>query len=261
MKLDDVRIDAYMMTDAETVGPDVWVTDVVDRLKARPQYDGLSIVDDEDHLLGSADAVDLLEVYGDMRVESVTSRDPVVVCSEMTTKDAARVIFRISHQFLFIVDDDRVLLGPFPNGDMVRSQVERTAPLRVQNACGMLERTRNTSIGVSEREVEVGLLTLTQREVYGDKLEDRKYEPQNGLTESLIVVSHGSEMPLIDGHHRTMAVRRLDIDRMFAHVLTVSSEDVGELGLHWMVHVGGLRLLANVEANDCSQHLLIGKIE
>ncbi len=261
MELDDVRVDAYMTTGVETVGPGAWVTDVVDKLKAGPQYGGLPVVDDEHRLLGFVGAIDLLEVNGDVRVESVMSRDLVVVRPEMTVKNAARVIFRTGHQFLPVVDDDRVLLGLFSNGDAVRSQIERTTPSKVQSTREMLERTHDTSIGVDEREVEVGSLIPTQREVYGDELEGRKYELQNGLAEPLIVVSHGPETLLVDGHHRAMAARRLGIDRMLAHVLTVSPEEVDELGLRRMARLGGLRSLADVEVNDYLQHPLIEKTE
>lgn len=261
MELDDVRVDAYMTTDVETVGPDAWVTDVVDRLKAGPQYGGLPVVDADDHLLGFVGAIDLLEVNGDVRVESVMSRDLVVVRPEMTVKNAARVIFRTGHQFLPVVDDDRVLLGLFSNGDAVRSQIERTTPSKVQSTREMLERTHDASISVAEREVEVDSLIPTQREVYGDELEGRKYELQNGLAEPLIVVSHGPETLLVDGHHRAMAAERLDIDRMLAHVLTVSPEEVGELGLRRMARLGGLQSLADVEVNDYLQHPLIEKTE
>nr|WP_225317722.1 CBS domain-containing protein [Haloferax sp. CBA1148] len=261
MELDDVRVDAYMTTGVDTVCPETWVTDVVDQLKTGSQYGGLPVVDGDDHLLGFVGAIDILEVHGSEQVKSVMSRNPVVVRPEMTVKNAARVIFRTGHQFLPVVDDDGVLLGMFSNGDAVRSQIERTTPSKVQSTREMLERTHGISIRVTERDVAVSSLIPTQREVHGDELEGRTYELKNGLAEPLIVVSYGSETLLVDGHHRALAARRLDIERMAAHVLTVSPEEVGQLGLRRIARLGGLDSLADVEVNDYVQHPLIEKTE
>ena len=261
MEFDEVPVETYMTTEVDTVGPDAWVTDVVDRLKGGSPYGGLPVVDEGGRLLGFVGAIDLLEVYGARSVEEVMTRELVVARPEMTVKDAARVIFRTGHQFLPVVDDAGTLLGIFSNGDAVRSQIERTTPSKVQSTREMLERTHGVSIGVSERAVDVASLIPTQREVYGDELDGRKYELQNGLAEPLIVVSYGHETLLVDGHHRALAAQRLDIDRMPAHVLTVSPDEITELGLRKMARLGGLNSLADVDVNDYVQHPLIEKTE
>lgn len=257
MELDEIRVEAYMTTDIDTVSPDAWVTDVVDRLKAGSQYGGLPVVDDEDHLLGFVGAIDLLEVYGATPVEDVMSRDLVVVRPEMTVKNAGRVIFRTGHQSLPVVDDSDRLLGIFSNGDAVRSQIERTTPSKVQSTRDLLERTHDTSVDVTEREVDVSSLIPTQREVHADELEGRTYELENGLAEPLIVVSYGAETLLVDGHHRALAAQRLDLDRMPAHVLVISPDDVEELGLREMARLSDLHSLADVAVDDYGRHPLI----
>jgi len=261
MEFDEVRVDEYMTTDVATVGPDAWVTDVVDRIKEGSQFNGLPVVDEDDLLLGFVNAIDLLEIYGDESVDEVMTRELVVVRPEMTVKNAARVIFRTGHQFLPVVDEDGQLLGMFSNGDAVRSQIERTTPSKVESTRRMLERNHDTSIGVDEREIEVASLIPTQREVYADELEGRKYELKNDLAEPLIAVSHGPKTFLVDGHHRAMAARRLDLDRTLAYVLDVPAEDVEELGFEMVAHRGGLDSLADVEVNDYVQHPLIEKTE
>lgn len=261
LEFDEVHVDEYMTTDVDTVGPDAWVTDVVDRLKGGVQYAGLPVVGDDRDLLGFVGAIDLLEVPGDTLVEDVMSRDLVVVRPEMTVKNAARVIFRTGHQFLPVVDDAGALLGIFSNGDAVRSQIERTTPTKVESTREMLERNYETSIGVTEREVPVESLVPTQREVYADELEGRTYELQNGLAEPLIVVSHGSTLFLVDGHHRALAARQLDVERALAYVLEVSPDDVEELGFQRVARLGGLRSLADVTINDYAHHPLIEKTE
>ncbi|GAA0680376.1 ParB/RepB/Spo0J family partition protein [Natronoarchaeum mannanilyticum] len=261
MEFDEVRVDEYMTTDIETVGPDAWVTDVVDRIKEGSQFNGLPVVDEDEQLLGFVNAIDLLEIYGDESVDEVMTRELVVVRPEMTVKNAARVIFRTGHQFLPVVDEDGELLGMFSNGDAVRSQIERTTPSKVESTRRMLERNHDTSIDVDEREIEISSLIPTQREVYADELEGRKYELKNDLAEPLIAVSHGSTTFLVDGHHRAMAARRLDLDRTLAYVLDVPVEDVDELGFEMVARRGGLDSLADVEVNDYVQHPLIEKTE
>ncbi|WP_175501511.1 CBS domain-containing protein [Halogeometricum limi] len=261
MEFDDVRVDAYMTTDVDTARPDEWVTDVVDRLKDGVEYGGLPVCDDDGRLLGFVGAIDLLEVPGDDPVEAVMSRDVVVVRPEMKVKNAARVILRSGHQFLPVVDDDHELLGLFSNGDAVRSGIERTTPSKVESTREMLERTHGASVGVSERSVVVSSLIPTQREVYADELEGRKYELQHGLAEPLIVLSYGCETLLVDGHHRALAANELDVERMQAYVLTVSPDEVGELGLRRMARIGGLVSLADVTVNDYLTHPLVEKTE
>jgi len=261
MEFDEISVEAYMRTDVDTVGPEAWVADVVDRLKAGAQYTGLPVVDGKDRLLGFVGAIDLLEVYGDVHVREVMTRELIVVRPEMSVKDAARVIFRTGHQFLPVVDEDDHLLGMFSNGDAVRSQIERTTPSKVESTRELLERTHDVEVPVSERDVTVSALVPTQRSVYADELEGRKYELENGLAEPLIVVDYGYETLLVDGHHRALAAKRAGIDRMHAHVLTVSPEDVPELGLREMARLGGLRSLDDVEVDDYVQHPLIRKTD
>jgi IMP dehydrogenase len=261
MELDEVRVETYMTTDVDTVSPDAWVTDAVDYLQSGSQESGLPVVDDGDHLVGFVGAIDLLELFGDEPVEDVMSREIVVVRPEMSVKNAARVIFRTGHQSLPVVDDEGKLLGMFSNGDAVRSQIERTTPSKVQSTREMLEGTHDTTVSVAERDVAVADLIPTQREVHADELEGRAYELRNGLAEPLIVVAHGSDQFLVDGHHRALAGRRLDRDRMAAHVLTLPEAAVDELGFRTVAELGGLASLADVAVDDYAQHPLIEKTE
>lgn len=260
MEVDEVRVGAYM-TDVEPVRPDAWVTDVVDRLKAARRHGELPVCDSDGHLLGCVGAIDLVEVPGDEHARAVMRNDPVVVRPEMTIKNAARVIFRTGQQSVPVVDESGVLLGLFSNGDAVRSQIERTTPSKVGHTRALLERTTDAAVTAAEREVDITSLIPTQREIHADELDGRKYELRHGLAEPPIVVAHGDETLLIDGHHRAIAARQLGIDRMLAHVLTVSPEDVDELGFRRTARLGGLDSLDDIEIDDYATHPLIEKTE
>jgi len=260
MAVDEVRVETYMTTDVDPVSPDAWVTDVVDRLKAARQYGDLPVVD-EGQLLGCVGAIDLVEVAGDKRAETVMRRDPVVLRPEMSVKNAARVIFRAGQQSLPVVNEDGKLLGLFANSDAVRSQIERTTPSKVQSTRKLLERTCATDIGVTEREVDVAELIPTQREVHADELEGRKHELRNGLAEPPIVVTYGTETLLIDGHHRALAAKRLGIERLVAHVLTVPPDSVEELGIRRTARLAGLEGLDDIAVDDYARHPLIEKTQ
>ena len=260
MAVDEIYVDTYL-ADVDPVSPDAWVTDVVDRLKAARQYGDLPVCDADGTLLGRVGAIDLVEVPGDVRAEAVMRPDPVVLRPEMTVKNAARVVFRTGQQSLPVVDDDGQYLGVFSNGDAVRSQIERTTPSKVESTRTLLERTTGTAVSATEREVDVSSLIPTQREVHADELEGRKYELRNGLAEPPIVVAYGAETLLIDGHHRALAASQLDVESLPAHVLTVSPDDVDELGFRRTARLGGLRSLDDIEVIDSARHPLIEKTE
>ncbi len=261
MEFDEVRVDDYMTTDVDTVEPDAWVADVVDRLKSGTQYGGLPVCSDDGRILGFVGAADLLEVPGDVPVKDVMSREIVVGRPEMTVKNAARVIFRTGHQFLPVVDEEGVLLGVFSNGDAVRSQIERTTPAKVQSTVDILERTNDISVSVNRDAVGVVSLIPTQKEVYADELEGRKYELRNGLAEPIIVVSYGEHTLVIDGHHRACAAKAVGIDRMQAYVLSVSPDEVDELGFLKTARLAGLDSLDDIDINDYVQHPLIERTD
>lgn len=261
MEFDEVRVEAYMTEAVETAHPEDWVTDVVDQLGSRSRYGGLPVVDEDGRLVGFVGAIDLLGVHGDEPVRAAMSRNLVVARPEMSLKDAARVILRTGHQVLPVIDDEETFLGVVSNADVVRSQIERTTPSKVESTRRMLESTHDASVGVGEDIVAVSELIPTQRDVYADELDGRTYELEHGLAEPLISLAYGEEMLLVDGHHRALAARELDIEEMHAYVLTVDPTEVPNLGLRKIARLGGLDSLADVQVNDDSHHPLVEMTE
>lgn len=260
MEFDEVRVEAYMTEAIQTAHPEDWVTDVVDQLRSQSRYGGLPVLD-EGRLVGFVGAIDLLGVHGDEPIRAVMSRNLVVARPDMTLKDAARVILRTGHQFLPVIDDEGTFLGVVSNADVIRSQIERTTPSKVESTRRMLESAHDASVGVGEDIVVVSELIPTQREVYADELEGRSYELERGLAEPLITLAYGDEMLLVDGHHRTLAATELDIEEMRAYVLTVDPAEVPNLGLRKIARLGGLDSLADVQVNDDSHHPLVEMTE
>ncbi|QIB75035.1 CBS domain-containing protein [Halogeometricum borinquense] len=250
IEFDDVRVGAYMATDVEVARPDDRVADVVETLAGATNDGGLPVCDGERTVLGYVGASDLLAVSDDAPVETVMRRELVVVGPETSVTDAAHAILRSGQQFLPVVNDAGELLGTFSNGDAVRSQIQRTTRSKVERTREMLEQTHATAVGVTERNVAVSSLIPTQQEVFADELEGRTYELKNGLAEPLIVVDYGPETVLVDGHHRALAALRLNVERVDAYALSISPDEVGELGLRRSARLGGLDSLADVAVND-----------
>lgn len=257
-EFDDLRVDAFMTETVATARPDEAVADVVERLRTRRRDGGLPVVDGDERLAGVVGASDLLGVSGDAAVRAAMNRAPVVVRPETPLKDAARLIFRTGHRLLPVVDDDdEAFLGAVSNADVVRSRIERTTPSKVQRTRRMLESTHGVSVPVGDGDVSISELIPTQREVFADELAGRTHELEHGLAEPLIALDYGEETLLVDGHHRALAARELDIGEMSAYVLSVDPSDVPKLGLRRVARVGGLESLADVRVSDEEYHPLV----
>ncbi|MFC6824345.1 CBS domain-containing protein [Halopelagius fulvigenes] len=256
-EFDDVSVDAYMNETVETARPEDRVADVVERLRAGSRRRGLPVLDGNGRLVGFVGAVDLLGVPEEEPLRAVMRRDLAVARPGMSLRDAAGVLFRTGHRFLPVVDDDATFLGVVSNADVVRSQIERTTPSKVERTRKMLESTHGVSVGVGDGVVTVSELIPTQREVFADELEGRAYELEHELAEPLIALDYGEETLLVDGHHRALAARELDIGEMRAYVLTVDPTDVPELGLRKVARVGGLHSIADVRVNEEGHHPVV----
>ncbi|RDI72434.1 CBS domain-containing protein [Halopelagius longus] len=256
-EFDDVSVDAYMTETVATARPEDRVADVVERLRTGSRDRGLPVLDDDGRLAGFVGAIDLLGVPDDEPLRAVMRRNVAIARPGMSLKDAAGILFRTGHRFLPVVDDDETFLGVVSNADVVRSQIERTTPSKVERTRKMLETTHGVSVGIGDAVVAISELIPTQREVFADELEGRAYELEHGLAEPLITLDYGEETLLVDGHHRALAARELDIGEMRAYVLVVDPSDVPELGLRKVARIGGLDSLADVRVNEEGHHPVV----
>ena len=211
----------YMTQEVATVAPEDTGRDVAERIAQSENHSGYPVCDGR-HVEGFVSARDLLLVDEDEPIFKIMSTDLLVAHPDMKLDDAARVILRSGIRRLPVVDDAGNLVGIISNSDVIRSQIERATPDKVDKLVKTLENIHDIEATESRRDIDLSTLTPTQGKVYADELEGRRYELQRGLAEPLVVIDTPSEVLLADGHHRVKAASQLGIDEMDAYVIEIS---------------------------------------
>ncbi|MFT4922092.1 MAG: hypothetical protein ACI8XM_001303, partial [Haloarculaceae archaeon] len=208
---------------------------------------------------GFVSARDLLLAADHEPIFKVMTTDLLVAHPEMKLTDAARVILRSGIQRLPVVDDAGNLVGIISNADVIRSQIERATPGKVDKLIRTLENIHDTEATEKRRDVPLAELTPTQSRVYADELEGRRYELERGLAEPLVVIETGRNLLLADGHHRVKAASRLGIEQMDAYVIVI--DEPVELGMAETAKKEDLESIADIEAVDYAHHPLVETTE
>ncbi|MHB9286681.1 CBS pair associated ParBc domain-containing protein [Halobacteriales archaeon Cl-PHB] len=244
----------YMTRDVDTATPDDSVAEVARRIAESHEHSGFPVCDGR-HVEGFVSARDLLLADDNEPIFKVMTTDLLVAHPEMKITDAARVILRSGIQRLPVVDDAGNLVGIISNADVIRSQIERATPGKVDKLMRTLENIHGVEAREERRQVPLEDLTPTQGKVYADELEGRRYELERGLAEPLVVIDTGQDFLLADGHHRVKAADRLDIDEMDAYVIVID-ENV-DLGMAKTAEKEELETIADIEAVDYAHHPLV----
>jgi IMP dehydrogenase len=248
----------YMTRDVSTVGLDETVASVAQRIAESDDFSGLPVTDDG-QVKGFISARDLLLADEDDEIATVMTEDIIVAHPQMAVQDAARVILRSGIQKLPVVDDDGALVGIISNADVVRSQIERATPGKVDKLARTLGNIHGVSTHEERRTVRLSELTPTQPTVYADELEGRVYELERGLAEPLVVIDNGGDLVLADGHHRVKAALRLGIETMDANVIVL--DETVELGMSETAADSGLESVADIRIDDYARHPLVERTE
>ncbi|WP_257300203.1 CBS domain-containing protein [Haloarchaeobius sp. FL176] len=248
------RVRDYMTQDVVTVSPDATVREVAERIDESDEHSGFPVCDRR-RVEGFVSARDLLLAGDEEPIFKVMSTDLIVAHPEMKVTDAARVIMRSGIQKLPVVDDAGNLVGIISNADVIRSQIERATPEKVGKLRRTLENIHGVTLDQERRRVELDRLIPTQKKVYADELEGRRYELERGLAEPLVVIDNDGTLLLADGHHRVMAADRLDMREMDAYVIVVG--EPLELGMAQTAEKEGLRSLEDVQVVDYARHPLV----
>ncbi|WP_415381105.1 CBS domain-containing protein [Halosimplex sp. TS25] len=248
----------YMTREVDTVSPDDTVGDVAAKIAGSTEHSGFPVCDGR-HVEGFVSARDLLQEPDAEPIFKVMSDDLLVAHPDMNIDDAARVILRSGIQKLPVVDDAGNLVGIISNADVIRSQIERATPGKVDNLMQTLENIHGVAVSQERREVSLADLTPTQGKVYADELEGRRYELERRLAEPLVVIDNDGDLLLADGHHRVKAAARLDIESMDAYVI-VLSEPV-DLGMAKTAEKEALESIGDIAVVDYAHHPLVQKTQ
>ena len=248
----------YMTRDVATVALDDTVDEVATRIAESDGFSGFPVTDGR-RVEGFVSARDLLLADGHEPMFRVMTDELVVAHPEMAVQDAARVILRSGIQKLPVVDDAGNLVGIISNADVIRSQIERATPDKVEKLSRTLENIHETTAQEERRTVHLADLTPTQPTVYADELEGRVYELEHGLAEPLVVIDNGGRLLLADGHHRVKAATRLGIEEMEANVIILDRSV--ELGMARTAAEAGLEGVEDIEVVDYARHPLVETTE
>jgi IMP dehydrogenase len=244
----------YMTRDVVTVSPDDTVREVAELIAESEQHSGFPVCDGR-HVEGFISARDLLLKADHEPNFQVMSTELLVAHPEMNIDDAARVILRSGIRRLPVVDDAGNLVGIISNADVIRSQIERATPGKVDKLLRTLESIHGVDATEERRDVILAELTPTQGKVYADELEGRRYELERGLAEPLVVIDNDGDLLLADGHHRVKAASRLGIEEMDAYVIVI--DEPIELGMAKTAAKEQLDTIADINAVDYAHHPLV----
>ncbi len=248
----------YMTQDVATVAPEDRVRNVAERIAQSDNHSGYPVCDGR-HVEGFISARDLLLEDENEPIFKVMSTDLLVAHPDMKLNDAARVILRSGIRRLPVVDDAGNLVGIISNSDVIRSQIERATPDKVNKLVKTLENIHDIDATESRRDVDISELTPTQGKVYADELEGRRYELQRGLAEPLVIIETPTELLLADGHHRVKAASQLGIDEMDAYAIEI--EAPVKLGMAETARKENLETVDDIDAVDYAHHPLVERTQ
>jgi IMP dehydrogenase len=249
-----IRVNDYMTKSVVTLHPDDTVEDAIE-LILKTGHDSFPVVDDGRRVIGYISSIDLLRKDPKLKIKDIMTKQLYVARDFMDLRDAARVMFRTGHSKLPVVDEDGRLVGIISNSDVIRSQIERVDPDKVEKFRKTIEKVHGVSVELKRGEVEVDRLIPTQTKVFADELKGRVYEIRKGLAEPILTVKKGRRFYLIDGHHRVVAAKRMGIKVLDAYILEVP-ENI-ELGIERLIRKKGIKSLQDIEVIEDVSHPLV----
>ncbi len=249
-----IKVKEYMTKNVNTIKPDDTVEDAI-KLVKKTGHDSFPVVDDENRVVGYVSAVDIIDKDPKTKIEDVMSKELYVARDFMDLRDAARVMFRTGHSKLPVVDENNRLVGIISNADVIRSQIEKVDPDKVEKLKKTIEKVHGVKTNVRRDKIEIAKLIPTQSRIYADELRGRIHEIKRGLAEPIVVIKKDLRFYLVDGHHRVVAATKLGIKELDAYIIEVPSNV--ELGIEKLVRKKGLKSVRDIEIIENVPHPLV----
>jgi IMP dehydrogenase len=249
-----LRVSDYMTRNVITLSPEDTVEDAINLIE-KTGHDGFPVIDENKRVIGYVSSIDLLRRDPKTKIKNVMSKELYVARDFMDLKDVARVMFRTGHSKLPVVDKDGKLVGIITNADVIRSQIERASPEKVEKLKRTLEKIHGINVEIERGKVEIDRLIPTQTKVYADELKGRIHELRRGLAEPIVVIKKDRRLYLVDGHHRAVAALKIGVKDLDAYILKVP-ENV-ELGIEKLVRKRGTKSLKDIEIIEDTPHPLV----
>jgi len=257
--MSDLKVKDYMTRDIVTVLPSESMDTVLDLIE-KTKHDGFPVVMDNE-LVGIITARDLISRKKTVR--EAMSRRVVVTYPETKIMDAARVMFREGYSRLPVVNEEKRVVGIITNMDVLRSQIERATPEKVEKLKDYFEKLHNITTKTEIRKVTVSELRPTQNKITFDELRGREYELKRGLAEHIVVAQLKDRLLLLDGHHRALAAMNLGIEELTAYIIIIDQDIT--LGMEKTAEVMGLKTLKDIKIDESSfkgiAEVIEGKID
>jgi CBS domain-containing protein len=252
------RIKEYMSKDVDNLYVNSSVEDSLNKIE-KTGHDGFPVCDGN-KLVGYIRSKDLISANKDKKIGNFMQTDQTVFQPDMSIKTAGRIMFREGISEAPVVDSSGKMAGLITNTDIIRSQIERTTPRKVDYLTEMFsELYDEINIDVNQDHSDIENLRPTQSKVYKDELIGRKYEIKNGLAEPIVVVRTPSYNLIADGHHRTLAAQNLSEVKLKSYVIDIE-QDL-KIGLAQQSINQGLESVDDMEVIDNEEHPQIEKIK
>ena len=250
----ELKVSDYMTRKVFTLSPENTVEDAI-KLIEETGHDGFPVIDENNVVVGYVSSRDLLKKDPKTKIKEVMSKKLCVAREHMKLRDAARIMFRTGHSKLPVIDENGRLVGIITNTDVIRSQIERVDPTKVESLKKSIERVHGIKVEVKRGSVEINRLIPTQTKIYADELRGRVYELKKGLAEPILVIKKGKRLILVDGHHRVVAAQKIGVSELDAYILEVP-ENI-ELGLERLIRKKNIKSIKDIKITEDESHPLI----
>ena len=248
----------YMTRNVISVTPSTPTKEVISIMK-ESNHNSYPVVNEDNKLVGIVTSFDILLKDWADEVSDLMTTNLIVANEDLTINDASRVMFRKGISRMPVLNKNGELVGIITNTDMVRSHIERSTPNKVDYFKSTLEQLYGIKTTLKHMKVDTDKLRPTQDRVYADESEGRIYELKRGLAEPAIVVKTGDRWILVDGHHRSVASKKLGCEKVDSYVIDLG-QDI-RLGMEKTADEAGIKTFDDIEIIDDDQHPLIALTE